>query len=97
MLLAKKSKLKIIPIGGLNEKTMAAYRAGVKTVIMPKLNEPDLQEIDPKVRDALDFVLVSNVSEVLDAALVQLPKKEKTTDLPPVYGRKSTLPAKARP
>ncbi|MBQ5765185.1 MAG: endopeptidase La [Clostridia bacterium] len=88
---------RVLPIGGLNEKTMAAYRAGVKTVIMPKLNEPDLQEIDPKVRDALDFVLVSNVSEVLDAALVQLPKKEKTTDLPPVYGRKSTLPAKARP
>lgn len=87
---------RVLPIGGLNEKTMAAYRAGVKTVIMPKLNEPDLDEIDQKVRAALDFVLVSNVEEVIDFALADVVSTEKATEIPPVYAHKSTLPAKAR-
>lgn len=61
---------KVLPIGGLKEKTMAAYRAGVTTVCIPKDNEPDLEEIDPKVRAAVKFVICEDISTVLDTALV---------------------------
>ncbi len=60
----------VLPIGGLKEKTMAAYRFGVRTVIIPAENERDLSEIDPVVRDALDFVICSDVQQVLETALV---------------------------
>ena len=88
---------RVLPIGGLNEKTMAAYRAGVKTVIIPKKNEPDLEEIDPKVRENLEFVTVDRVEEVLEVALVHLKKVEDKTGIPVPYGRKTSQPAKARP
>lgn len=60
---------RVLPIGGLREKTMAALRAGVNTVIIPSENEPDLAEIDPTVRAALTFITVSHADAVLDAAL----------------------------
>ncbi len=62
---------RVLPIGGLKEKTMAALRHGVKTVIIPKENEKDLSEIDQTVRRALNFLLVEHVDPVIDAALVQ--------------------------
>lgn len=62
---------RVLPIGGLKEKTMAALRHGVKTVIIPKENEKDLSEIDQTVRRALNFLLVEHVDSVIDAALVQ--------------------------
>jgi len=61
---------RVLPIGGLKEKTMAALRNGVKTVIIPRDNEKDLDEIDQTVRGALQFVLVDHVDQVLTAALV---------------------------
>ncbi len=88
---------RVLPIGGLNEKTMAAYRAGVKTVIIPKKNEPDLEEIEPKVREALEFVAVERVEQVLEKALCDCKKaSEKAADIPPAYGRKVAVPAKAK-
>ena len=60
---------RVLPIGGLREKTMAALRAGIHTVIIPAENEPDLEEIDPTVRSALNFITVSRAEAVLDAAL----------------------------
>lgn len=57
---------RVLPIGGLKEKTMAAMRAGVKTVLIPKENEPDLSEIDQQVRGALNFVPVGHMDEVID-------------------------------
>jgi len=62
---------RVLPIGGLREKTMAALRAGVDTVILPAENEPDLAEIDQTVRQALHFVPVTNADEALEAALVR--------------------------
>ena len=62
---------RVLPIGGLREKTMAALRAGIHTVIIPAENEPDLEEIDPTVRAALNFITVSRADAVLDAALVR--------------------------
>ncbi len=61
---------KVLPIGGLKEKTMAAYRAGIKTVCIPKDNEPDLEEIDDKVRENIRFVPAEDITAVLDTALV---------------------------
>ena len=62
---------RVLPIGGLKEKTMAAYRAGVKTVIIPQDNLPDLEDIDPVVKNALAFVPASDAETVLKAALVK--------------------------
>ena len=62
-------KGKVLPIGGLREKTMAAYRAGVKTVIIPEENESDLSKLDKTVKDNIHFVLASDLDSVFDAAL----------------------------
>lgn len=61
---------RVLPIGGLREKTMGALRAGVHTVILPKDNEKDLNEIDPNVREKLRFVPVETVDAVFAEALV---------------------------
>ena len=60
---------RVLPIGGLKEKTMAALRHGIKLVIIPKANEKDLAEIDQTVRNALTFMTVEHVDSVLEAAL----------------------------
>ena len=60
---------RVLAIGGLKEKTMAALRHGIHTVIIPKANEKDLLEIDQTVRNALNFVMAENVETVLDTAL----------------------------
>ena len=61
---------RVLPIGGLREKTMAALRGGLKTVIIPFDNLPDLEEIDQTVRRALTFVPVVRLDDVLDKALI---------------------------
>ena len=61
---------RVMPIGGLREKTMGALRAGIRTVILPKENEKDLDEIDPNVRAKLRFVPVETVDAVFAEALV---------------------------
>ncbi|MBP5305137.1 MAG: endopeptidase La [Lachnospiraceae bacterium] len=62
---------KVLPIGGLREKTMAAYKSGIKTVIIPVANKPDLEEVDNVVKDAIEFVYAENLSDVLDTALIK--------------------------
>lgn len=62
---------KVLPIGGLREKTMAAYKAGIKTVIIPVANKPDLEEVDQVVKDAIEFVYAENLKDVLDTALIK--------------------------
>ena len=59
---------RVLPIGGLKEKSMAAYKAGMKTVIIPKDNLPDLEEVDDVVKENLEFVGVSTFDEVLPIA-----------------------------
>jgi ATP-dependent Lon protease len=61
---------KVLAIGGLKEKTMAAYKAGVKTVLIPKENQPDISEIDETVREGLLFVTAEKIETVLETALV---------------------------
>ena len=60
---------RVLAIGGLKEKTMAALRHGVRTVIIPKANERDLEEIDQTVRRSLNFITAETVETVLEAAL----------------------------
>lgn len=60
---------RVLPIGGLREKTMAAYRAKMKTVVIPKENESDLQEIEAVVRDNVKFVLAEHMDTVMETAL----------------------------
>ena len=60
---------RVLPIGGLKEKTMAALRHGIRTVIIPKDNERDLADIDQTVRNALNFVIAQNIETVLETAL----------------------------
>ena len=60
---------RVMPIGGLKEKSMAAYKAGVKNVIIPEDNKPDLYEIDDVVKAAINFVSVSKLDEVFEIAV----------------------------
>ncbi|MCH5201014.1 MAG: AAA family ATPase, partial [Oscillospiraceae bacterium] len=62
---------KVLPIGGLREKSMAAYKAGVKTVIMPYDNKPDLEEVDDVVKQNISFIPVKNIENVLENALAK--------------------------
>jgi ATP-dependent Lon protease len=59
----------VLPIGGVREKVLAAQRAGLATVVLPRENGPDLDELPAEIREGLDFVLVDAVGEVLEAAL----------------------------
>ncbi|KGM45336.1 endopeptidase La [Neobacillus niacini] len=62
---------RVLPIGGLKEKTLSAHRAGLTKVILPKDNEMDIEDIPESVRNEIEFVLVSHVDEVLRHALVE--------------------------
>ena len=85
---------RVLPIGGLKEKTMAALRHGVSTVIIPKDNERDLEEIDQTVRKSLNFVVASTVDTVLDTALNRKPEMAVTilSDLPGEVKTKARKP-----
>ncbi|MBR5011876.1 MAG: endopeptidase La, partial [Clostridia bacterium] len=80
---------RVLAIGGLKEKSMAAYRGGVKTVFIPKENEPDLAEIDDAVKKNVIFIPVSDVSDVVSAALVHTKKQEFKTPMQKEYKQKT--------
>ena len=63
---------RVLAIGGLREKSIAAYRSGVKTVFIPKDNIADLEDVDQIVKDHLEFIPVGHQDEILDKALVKL-------------------------
>ena len=74
---------KVLPIGGLKEKVLAAHRAGVTTIILPKDNEKDLADIPKAVLDVLKLHLVESMDEVLKIALVEpltalIPSQDET-------------------
>ncbi len=73
---------RVLPIGGLKEKTMAALRHGIRTVIIPRENEKDLAEIDQTVRKSLNFITAQTVDTVLSAALNHNPQEMMPTILP---------------
>ncbi|MCI7499901.1 MAG: endopeptidase La, partial [Oscillospiraceae bacterium] len=64
---------RVLPIGGLREKTMAAYKEGLKAVIIPAGNKGDLDEVDNAVKDNMEFIFAERITDVLDAALTEKP------------------------
>lgn len=67
---------KVLPVGGIREKVLAAHRAGIRTILLPKENEPDIDEIPQSVRKHLRFILLEQAQDALEYALV---KEEKST------------------
>jgi ATP-dependent Lon protease len=64
----------VLPVGGIKEKILAAHRNGLRTVILPKRNEPDLEDVPDEIKEAMKFVFADNVDDVLNAAL-EIPLK----------------------
>lgn len=74
-------KGKVYPIGGLKEKTVAAYKAGIKTVLVPLMNKGDLEEIDEEVKQSLNIILVSTMDDVLKHTLIDFDTVVKEKEL----------------
>ena len=68
----------VLPVGGIKEKMIAAHRAGLKTIILPYRNQPDLEDLPAEVHKALSFIFAHTVNDVLKAALEEpaLPRKK---------------------
>ncbi len=86
----------VLPIGGLKEKILAARRAGIKTVICPKLNEKELAEVPGELRRGMEFHLASDVNEVLKLALVP-PLASRADEAPPRLPKALPQRPRARP
>ncbi len=71
---------KVLPIGGVKQKVLAAHRAGLKCVILPKRNEPDLEDVPEEVREEMNFVFVDEIEEVIEHALRPLPPSEEAME-----------------
>lgn len=67
---------KVLPVGGIREKVLAAHRAGIRKVLLPRENEPDIQDIPEAVRTEMEFVLIKNVNDALKQVLVKDAKNE---------------------
>ena len=76
---------RVLPIGGLKEKSMAAYKAGIKTVLIPSANVGDLSEIDDEVKAGIDFITAEKIDDVLEIALV---KPKPLSGDPPLPSRR---------
>lgn len=72
----------VLEIGGVKEKVLAAYRAGLRSIVMPKANEKDLREIPPEVRQAITFRCVGTMDEVIEAMLLPPTRNGFADDLP---------------
>ena len=60
---------KVLPVGGIKEKVLGANRAGISTIVLPKRNEQDLEDVPESIRDSMTFIPVESVEEVLKIAL----------------------------
>jgi ATP-dependent Lon protease len=80
----------VLPVGGIKEKVLAAHRAGIKRIILPKTNEKDLKDVPEEVRQNLEFILVEKIEEVLQAAFASRPDisaaPEPTESVEPAVG-----------
>lgn len=84
---------RVLPIGGLKEKSMAAYRNGVKTVLIPSENTADLAEVDQIVKDNVCFIPMKRVNTALEEALLYMPEKKSK---PLISGSRESSPASIR-
>jgi ATP-dependent Lon protease len=84
----------VLPIGGVKQKVLAAHRHGLKEIILPKANEVDLDDVPEEIRDALSFILVEHLDEVLETAItpkLTLEAVEKETELEQTLGGNGRL------
>jgi ATP-dependent Lon protease len=79
---------RVLPIGGLKEKVLAAHRAGIKRILVPERNRADLEEVPKEVVDELQFFFVGRMDQVLEAALEKMPEPAAATDEPSKDGEK---------
>ena len=79
---------KVLPVGGIKEKVLAAHRAGIRRVILARRNERDLEDLPPEVRDDLEFILVDTLDQVLAAALEGRAARSKRSKTPPTGKRR---------
>jgi ATP-dependent Lon protease len=77
---------KVLPVGGIKEKILAAHRAGINAVLIPELNKPDLVDIPPEIKEDIKFIYVSNMDDVLEQGLEPLP----ATPEPPAAAPETT-------
>ena len=73
---------RVLPVGGIKAKVLAAHRAGIKRVLVPERNRADLDEVPDEVKNELEFVFVSRMDEVLPAALERAPKPKTASPAP---------------
>jgi ATP-dependent Lon protease len=81
----------VFPIGGVKEKVLAAHRAGIRRILLPSRNEADVDDIPPDVRNELQMIFVSTISEVIEAALEVL-VANPPPPLPPEASRVNRSP-----
>lgn len=93
---------KVLPVGGIKEKVLAAHRAGIRTIVLPKDNERDLADVPEDLRDEITFVFAGHVDDVLNTALQAKPVPPRDrirADLKQGNGRATagaTKPARTR-
>ena len=85
----------VLPIGGVKEKVLAAHRSGLTTVILPKRNELDVEDVPDEIRESMKFIFAESVDEVLNAALERPRAEPKVSKNKKSVGKKSK-PTKAR-
>ncbi|MGD0620629.1 MAG: S16 family serine protease, partial [Bryobacteraceae bacterium] len=74
----------VLPIGGIKEKTLAARRAGIKTVILPRINQKDLRELPEHVRKEMEFIFADRIEDVLRVAVPGLRERLDLTQNAPI-------------
>jgi ATP-dependent Lon protease len=84
---------RVLPIGGLKEKLLAALRGGIKKVLIPEENEKDLAEIPANVKEGLEIVAVAHVDEVLRHALAEVPEAIEWTEADDLASQPPSQPA----
>jgi ATP-dependent Lon protease len=77
---------KVLPVGGIKEKLLAAYRAGITTILLPKENEKDLDDLPEEIRTVMEFHLVEDVDEVVRLTLEGAPSPMAPKSLAPEAG-----------
>ncbi len=84
----------VLPIGGVKEKVLAAYRNGLRTIVLPKRNKVDLDDVPDEIKNSMQFIYVETVDDVLNAALepAKTEVKKKTVDHKPTHPRKKSKP-----
>lgn len=70
----------VLPIGGLKEKSLAAYRAGIRRILIPEDNAEDIKEISREVSENIEFVPIENIEQLLQNALLRMPKERNSGD-----------------